>query len=46
MGGWSKLHIKELCDLYSLLRITGMIKVKEDEMGWACSTRGGEERCL
>jgi hypothetical protein len=38
-----KLHNKELRDLYSSPRIIRMIQVKEDEIGRACRTHGGEE---
>jgi hypothetical protein len=31
IGGWRKLHNKELCNLYSSPSIIGM-KVKDDEM--------------
>jgi hypothetical protein len=35
-GGWRKLHTEELHNF----------QVKEDEMGRACSTNGGEEECM
>jgi hypothetical protein len=39
-GKWRKLNNEELPDLYSSPSI---IKIKEDEMGGACSTDGGKE---
>jgi hypothetical protein len=38
---WRRLHKEELHDLYS----PNTIRV-EDEMGRACSTYGGDERCM
>jgi hypothetical protein len=35
--------IEELCDLYSLPSIFGIIQVKENEVGSASSMDGGEE---
>jgi hypothetical protein len=32
MGGWRKLHNEELCDLYSLLSIIRMMKLRR--MRW------------
>jgi hypothetical protein len=43
-GRWRKLHNEELHNLYSSPSIIRMIK--EDEMGRACSTNGGEEECI
>jgi hypothetical protein len=43
-GGWRKLHNEELHNLYSSPIIIRMIK--EDEIGRACSTNGGEEECI
>jgi hypothetical protein len=40
-GGWRKLHNEELHNLYSSPSIIRYNQVKEDEMGWACSTDGG-----
>jgi hypothetical protein len=41
-----KHHIEELYGLYpSLICCTGD-QIKEDEMGRACGTHGGEEKCL
>jgi hypothetical protein len=37
-GEWRKLHNEELRDLYP-----SSSRVKEDEMGGACSTNGGKE---
>jgi hypothetical protein len=42
-GDWKKLHNEELHNLYSSPNIIRMIKVKENEMGRACSTNGGDE---
>jgi hypothetical protein len=39
----AKLHNEELPNLYSSPSI---IKVKEDEMGRAYNTNGGEEECI
>jgi hypothetical protein len=36
---WRKLHNEELRNLYN-------DQVKEDEMGRACSTNGGDEECV
>jgi hypothetical protein len=46
VGGWRKLHNEELHNLYCLPSIIRMIKSKEDEMGGAYSTNGGEEECI
>jgi hypothetical protein len=43
-GGWRKLHNEELHSLYSSPSIIRVIK--EEEMGRACSTNGGEEECI
>jgi hypothetical protein len=42
MGDWRELHNEELHNLYS----SPNDQVKEDEMGRACSTNGGEEECI
>jgi hypothetical protein len=43
-GDWRKLHNEELHNSYSS---SGIIRIiKEDEMGRACSTNGGEEECI
>jgi hypothetical protein len=44
--GWRKLHNEELHNLYSSPCIIRMIKVKEDEMGRACSTKGRGKECI
>jgi hypothetical protein len=44
-GGWRKLHI-ELHNLNFLPNIVRMIKLKEDESGGVCSTRGEEEKSI
>jgi hypothetical protein len=41
-GGWRKLHNEEIHNLYSSPSI---IRIKEDEMGRACSTNG-DEYCI
>jgi hypothetical protein len=43
IGGWRKLHNEELHNLYSSPSI---IRIMEDEMGRACSTNGGENKCI
>jgi hypothetical protein len=45
-GEWRKLHKEELRDLYTSPSIVRMAKSREDEMGRACSTNGGEEECI
>jgi hypothetical protein len=35
----------ELNDLYSLPNIVRVVKIKKNEMGWACGAYGGKERC-
>ena len=42
-GEWRKLHNVELNDLYSSPNID---KIDKNEMGWACSAYGREERCI
>ena len=44
-GEWRKLHNEELRDLYSLPNIVQVVKTKKNEMGGACGTYGGGERC-
>jgi hypothetical protein len=44
-GGWRKLHNEELHSLYSSPNIISD-QIKEDEMGWACSTHGGDYKCI
>jgi hypothetical protein len=41
--GWRKLHNEELHNLYFSPSIIRMIN---DEMGRACSKRGGENECI
>ena len=43
---WRKLHEEELNDLYSSPNIVRLKKIEKNEMGWACSAYGGEERCI
>jgi hypothetical protein len=45
-GGWKKLHNQELHNSNSSKIIIIMIKSKEDEMYGACSTHGGDEKCI
>jgi hypothetical protein len=40
------LHHEELQNLYSCPSIIRINKVKEDEMGRACSTDGRVEKCM
>jgi hypothetical protein len=42
-GDWRKLHNEELHNLYSSPNIIRMIK---DDMGRACSTKGGDKECI
>ena len=44
-GEWRKLHNEELNDLYSSLNIVRVIKNEKNEMGGACDTYGGRDRC-
>ena len=44
-GDWRKLHNEELNDLYSSPNIVQVIKFEKNEMGRACGTYGGRERC-
>jgi hypothetical protein len=43
-GEWRKLHNEELHDLYSSPYIVRVIKIKNNEMGGACSADGRGER--
>jgi hypothetical protein len=43
-GEWRKLHSGELHNLYSLPDIIRQIKLKENEVGWACGTHGRAEK--
>ena len=46
-GEWGRLHKEKLNDLYSSPNVLGVIKKSEKyEMGAACSTYGGEARCI
>jgi len=45
-GDSRKLHDEELIDLYCSPNIVQVIKQRRYEMGGACSTYGGEERCI
>jgi hypothetical protein len=45
-GKWRKLHKEELNDLYSSPNIVQVKKIEKSEMGGACSTYGGEKRCI
>jgi hypothetical protein len=42
-GEWRRLHNEKLYALYSS---THIIRVIKNKMGRACSTYGGEERCI
>jgi hypothetical protein len=42
-GEWRKLHNEELNGLYSYCAGD---KIEKNEMGGACSTYGGRERCV
>jgi len=43
---WRKLDNEELNDLYCSPYILRGDKIEKNEMGVACSTYGGEERCI
>jgi hypothetical protein len=45
-GEWRRLHSRELYALYSSPNIIRGDQVKNIEIGRACSTNGGEERCI
>jgi hypothetical protein len=45
-GEWRKLHNEELNDLSYSLNIVRVIKIEKNEMGGACCTYGGVERCI
>jgi hypothetical protein len=45
IGEWRRLHKEELNDLYSIKYYSGD-QIKKNEVGRACSTYGGGERCL
>ena len=42
-GEWRRLHNEELNGLYSSPNIVRVIKIKKNEMGWACGSYGGGE---
>ena len=42
-GRWRKLHNEELNDVYSAPNIW---LIKKNEMGRACGTCGGQEKCI
>jgi hypothetical protein len=44
--GWRKLHNEKLHNLYSSPSIIRNDQVKENKMGRACSTNGGEAECI
>jgi hypothetical protein len=44
-GEWRKLHNEELNDLYSLPNIVRVVKIHKNEMGGACGTYWGGDRC-
>ena len=44
-GDWRKLHKEELHDLYATPYYKGD-EIKEDEMGGACGTYGGQDRYI
>ena len=43
---WRRLRNEELCGLYSSPNIIGGDKIEKNEIGGACSTQGGEKRCI
>jgi hypothetical protein len=43
-GDWRQQHIVELHDLYSSVDIVAV--TKEEEMGGACGTYGGDDKCI
>jgi hypothetical protein len=45
-GDWRKMHNEELHNFNSSPNIIIECSSKEDEMGMACSTNGGEEECI
>jgi len=45
-GEWRGLQNEELNDPYSSRNIVLVIKTRKDKMGGACSTCGGQEKCI
>ena len=45
-GEWRKLHNQELIDLYSSLIFLLSDQIEKNELGGACMTFGGEDRCV
>ena len=45
-GEWRKLYIEELNYQYSSPKYYSGDKIEKNEMGGACSTYGGEQRCI
>ena len=45
-GEWRGLQNEELYDTYSSPNIVMLIKTKKDKMSGACSTCGGQEKCI
>jgi hypothetical protein len=43
---WRRLRNEELIDLYCSPNIVRVIKSQKNEMGGACSTYVGDERCI
>ena len=45
-GEWRKLHLEELNDLYSQAQYCSGDPIEKNEIGGACGTYGGGERCI
>jgi hypothetical protein len=45
-GDWRKLHNEELSDLLLLIQYCAVGQIEKNEMGVACGTYGGGERCV
>ena len=43
---WTKLHNEELNGLHSSPNTVRGDQIEKNEMGGACNTYGGEERCI